>query len=65
MKNVDDMFNIIKEIHKLVQTLDFISYDNDLIDFYILFRQTYDNKPMIKFQRGRVTYLFVSFKTSK
>jgi len=58
MKNVDDMFNIIKEFHKCVQTFDFISYDNNLIDLYILFRQLYKYTPMIKFQGGRITYLF-------
>ena len=35
MKNLDDMFNIIKEFRKFVQTFDFISYDNDLIELYI------------------------------
>ena len=65
MKNVDDMFNIIKEFHKFVQTFDFISYDNNLIEVYILFRQKYNYKPMIKFQGGRITFLFLSFKNIK
>jgi len=65
MKNVDDMFNIIKEFHKFVQTFEFISYDNNLIELYILFRQKYKYKPMIKFQGGRITYLFLSFKNIK
>ena len=65
MKNVDDMFNIIKEFHKFVQTFNFISYDNNLIELYILFRQKYNYKPMIKFQGGRITFYFYHLKTSK
>ena len=62
---VDDMFNIIKEFHKIVQNFDSLSYDNNLIELYILFRQNYNYKPMIKFQGGRITYLFLLPKNIK
>ena len=65
MKNVDDMFNIIKEFQKYVKDFDFISYDNDLIELYILFRQKYNYKPMIQFQEGDLHIYIYLLKTLK
>ena len=52
------MFTTIREIRNNV-SFNFISRDNDLLDSYMILHKTYGYKPLIKFQSGRISCLYL------